>query len=187
VRGYITGSAWKEYLKSGTMHGLPLPTGLRESEALPGGAVYTPSTKAELGAHDENITPQQAATIVGTQYADRIASLAVELYTTAHAYALQRGIIIADTKFEFGLDEATDEVVLVDEVLTPDSSRFWEAKNYEVGRTQDSLDKEFLRKWLTSNGLNGKDGVSMPEEIAQKTGEKYREVYELLVGKKVDA
>jgi len=183
VRGYITGSAWKEYQGSQTVHGIPIAGGLRESEAFPQGAIYTPSTKAEAGKNDQNIHPSQAATIVGERYASRIEYLALQLYTSAREYAEQRGIIIADTKFEFGLDEENDEVVLVDEVLTPDSSRFWPRHKYEVGREQESYDKQYLRDWLTGAGLKGKEGVVMPEEVVKETAGKYREAYERLTGK----
>ncbi|KAJ5162362.1 hypothetical protein N7492_007754 [Penicillium capsulatum] len=182
VRGYITGSAWKEYQKSGTVHGIPIPAGLKESEAFPNGPIYTPSTKAEQGEHDENIHPDQATAIVGEPYASAIATLAVQLYKAAHAYALERGVIIADTKFEFGVDEATNEVVLADEVLTPDSSRFWPKDSYEVGRGQSSFDKQYLRDWLVREGLKGKNGVKMSEDVAQKTAEKYTEAWEKITG-----
>lgn len=184
VRGYITGSAWKEYQRSGTVHTIPIAAGLKESEAFPQGAIYTPSTKAEAGQNDENISVAQAAEIVGPKYAKRIEELAIKLYTTARDYAIARGIIIADTKFEFGLDEETDEIFLVDEVLTPDSSRFWPADEYEIGRDQNSYDKQYLRNWLTREGLKGKQGVSMPEEVVKNTAEKYREAFEKLTGKK---
>ena len=183
VRGYITGSAWKEYQAKGTVHGMKVPAGLQESEEFPGGAIYTPSTKAEAGKHDENIHPDQAMKIVGEKYAKRIEFLAVELYTKAREYAAKCGIIIADTKFEFGLD-ANDEVILVDEVLTPDSSRFWPASSYKIGQPQESFDKEFLRAFLTSNRLNGKPGVSIPDDIVRKTVEKYQEAFEKLTGRK---
>ncbi|OJD27564.1 phosphoribosylaminoimidazolesuccinocarboxamide synthase [Blastomyces percursus] len=182
VRGYITGSAWKEYQTSGTVHGIKVAEGLKESQRFPGGPIYTPSTKAEQGEHDENIHPDQAITILGPKYASIISSLALKLYETAHAHALSRGLIIADTKFEFGLDTEKDEVVLVDEVLTPDSSRFWSAENYEVGKSQESFDKQFLRDWLVKSGLKGKDGVSMDEEVVRRTGGKYREAYEKITG-----
>jgi phosphoribosylaminoimidazole-succinocarboxamide synthase len=183
VRGYITGSAWKEYQKSGTVHGIPMPKGLQEAQALPQGAIYTPSTKAEAGKNDENIHPSKAAEIVGEAYAFRIEELALKLYTTARDYAYERGIIIADTKFEFGLDEETDEVVLVDEVLTPDSSRFWPRESYEIGRDQESFDKQYLRNWLTREGVKGKPGVEMPEQIVKETRAKYVEAFEKLTGK----
>ncbi|MCJ1317404.1 Bifunctional purine biosynthetic protein ade1 [Xylographa vitiligo] len=184
VRGYITGSAWKEYQATGTVHGMKIQPGLSESEAFPQGAIYTPSTKAEAGLNDENIHPDQAAKIVGEMYAERIEKLALELYSTARKYALERGIIIADTKFEFGLDTESDEVILVDEVLTPDSSRFWLASKYKIGQAQESFDKQYLRDWLTVNGLKGKQGVEMPGAVMSKTAEKYREAFERLVGKK---
>ena len=184
VRGYITGSAWKEYQTSGTVHGAKVQSGLKESERFPGGPLYTPSTKAEAGQHDENIHPDEAKKLVGEKYAPKIADLALSLYKLASAYALERGIIIADTKFEFGLDEETDEVVLIDEVLTPDSSRFWPVSSYEIGRSQNSFDKQHLRDWLISSGLKGKEGTEMPSHVVQNTKAKYEEAYEKLVGRK---
>ncbi|KAJ9145546.1 5'-phosphoribosyl-5-aminoimidazole-4-N-succinoca rboxamide synthase [Coniochaeta hoffmannii] len=186
VRGYLTGSGYKEYVAKGTVHGISLPAGLKNCDAIPGGAIYTPSTKAELGQHDENISPARAAEIVGHKYAARIEELALKCYNAAAAYARERGIIIADTKFEFGLDEETDEVVLVDEVLTPDSSRFWPADRYEAGREQESFDKQFLRDWLTRSGLKGKEGVEMPEDVVAATAERYREAFKLLTGKSLE-
>lgn len=187
VRGYITGSAWKEYQKSGTVHGIKITPGLRECEQFPGGAIYTPSTKAEAGANDENIHPDEAAKIVGGEkYAQKIENLALSLYKAAHAYALERGIIIADTKFEFGLDTETDEIVLVDEVLTPDSSRFWPKDKYDIGRDQESYDKQYLRNWLTTTGNKGKSGVAMPQEIVDNTAKKYVEAFELLTAQKFE-
>ena len=183
VRGFITGSAWAEYRRAGTVHGMPMRPGLRESERLDA-PLWTPSTKAELGAHDENISAERAAEIVGVAYAERVRDLSLRIYGAAREYAEERGIIIADTKFEFGVDEETDEVVLVDEVLTPDSSRFWDAAKYEVGRSQESLDKQFLRDWLTKEGLKGKDGVSMTDEVVKRTRDGYVEAYERLTGKK---
>jgi phosphoribosylaminoimidazole-succinocarboxamide synthase len=185
VRGYITGSAWAEYQRSGTVNGKQMPRDLRESEAFPE-PIYTPSTKAELGQHDENITIDRAAEIVGQKYAKRIEDLALQLYKTAREYALERGIIIADTKFEFGLDKETDEVVLVDEVLTPDSSRFWPKQGYEVGKSQESFDKQFLRDFLVQTGLKGKDGVMMPEYVIELTSQKYEEAFAILTGKTLE-
>jgi phosphoribosylaminoimidazole-succinocarboxamide synthase len=182
VRGYITGSAWSSYKKTGEMNGEKLPEGLQESQQFPE-PVYTPSTKAELGQHDENISTEQAAKIVGENYAKRIEELAIQIYTTARDYALSKGIIIADTKFEFGLDEETDEVVLLDEVLTPDSSRFWSKEKYVLGKGQDSFDKQYLRDWLTENDLKGKNGVEMPEEVVKETSKKYEEAFQILTGK----
>lgn len=183
VRGYITGSAWKEYKASKTVHGLTIDQDdLQESQEFTQ-PIFTPSTKAEQGEHDENISPEQAEKIVGKELCDKVADIAIKLYTKAKDYAKERGIIIADTKFEFGLDE-NDNIVLVDEVLTPDSSRFWSASTYKIGAGQDSYDKQFLRDWLTSNNLNGKDGVAMDELIATRTKLKYIEAYEALTGNK---
>ncbi|QPG72925.1 Bifunctional purine biosynthetic protein ade1 [Brettanomyces nanus] len=180
VRGYITGSAWKEYKKSGTVHGLPAPKGLKESDPFPH-PIFTPSTKADLGSHDENISPEKAARLIGGNLAEKVGQKAVQLYTKARDYAKTRGIILADTKFEFAHGENGD-IILADEVLTPDSSRFWSAKDYESGRSQKSYDKQFLRDWLTAKGLNGKQNVTMPEDILKKTSEKYIEAYEDLTG-----
>jgi len=182
VRGYITGSAWSSYKHTGEVNGKKLPEGLKESEEFPE-PIYTPSTKAELGQHDENISTEQAAEIVGPKYAKRIEELALQIYKVANEYAKEKGIIIADTKFEFGLDVDTDEVVLVDEVLTPDSSRFWSKETYKIGQGQDSFDKQYLRDWLTRNGLKGKEGVTMPEEVVEATSSKYKEVFQILTGR----
>ncbi|PNS19699.1 Phosphoribosylaminoimidazole-succinocarboxamide synthase [Sphaceloma murrayae] len=183
VRGYITGSGWAEYKRSGTVHGISMPSDLKESQKLEK-PLWTPSTKAELGDKDENISPEKAREIVGSKYAEKIEEYSIKAYETARDYAAERGIIIADTKFEFGLDVETDEVVLVDEVLTPDSSRFWPADRYEVGRGQDSYDKQYLRDWLTKEGLKGKEGVEMPEAVVKQTASKYREAFEKLTGSK---
>jgi phosphoribosylaminoimidazole-succinocarboxamide synthase len=200
VRGYITGSAWSEYKKHGTVHGMPMPEGLQESQKLEK-PIWTPSTKAEQGEHDENISRDKAVEIVGESVAKRVEEASLLIYEKvriesvnpfcdcpqlkiliqAREYAEERGIIIADTKFEFGLDEA-GEIVLVDEVLTPDSSRFWPADKYAIGRGQASYDKQFLRDWLTSSSLKGVDGVAMPEEIAAETASKYREAFEKITG-----
>jgi phosphoribosylaminoimidazole-succinocarboxamide synthase len=200
VRGYITGSAWSEYKKHGTVHGMPMPEGLQESQKLEN-PIWTPSTKAEQGEHDENISRDKAVEIVGESVAKRVEEASLLIYEKvriesvnpfcdcpqltiliqAREYAEERGIIIADTKFEFGLDEA-GEIVLVDEVLTPDSSRFWPADKYAIGRGQASYDKQFLRDWLTSSSLKGVDGVAMPEEIAAETASKYREAFEKITG-----
>ena len=182
VRGFITGSAWSSYQKTGEVNGKKLPVGMKESEQFPE-PIYTPSTKAELGAHDENISTERAAELISAKYAKRIEELALQIYKTARDYAMEKGIIIADTKFEFGLDEATDEVVLVDEILTPDSSRFWSKETYEVGRGQDSFDKQYLRDWLTREGLKGKEGVKMPEDVVGGTSKKYEEAFRILTGK----
>ncbi|EJS44875.1 ade1p [Saccharomyces arboricola H-6] len=183
VRGYITGSAWKEYVKFGTVHSLKQPQGLKESQEFPE-PIFTPSTKAEQGEHDENISPDQAAELVGEDLSRRVAELAIKLYSKCKDYAKEKGIIIADTKFEFGIDEKTNEIILVDEVLTPDSSRFWNGASYKVGESQDSYDKQFLRDWLTANKLNGVNGVEMPQDIVDRTRAKYIEAYEALTGSK---
>ncbi|KAI1100974.1 phosphoribosylaminoimidazole-succinocarboxamide synthase [Jackrogersella minutella] len=183
VRGYVTGSAWKEYQARGTVHGTPLPPGLRECDAVPGGPIYTPSTKAPAGQHDENISKARAAEIVGPKYAARIEDLALRVFRAGQEYAAERGIIVADTKFEFALDEDTDDVVLVDEVLTSDSSRMWPRDKYEPGRDQESFDKQFLRNWLTANGLKGKEGVEVPRDVLDATSERYKEVFRRLTGK----
>ncbi|XBW38456.1 hypothetical protein QEN19_004044 [Hanseniaspora menglaensis] len=187
VRGYITGSGWKEYKKEGTIHGMEvLPKGqeYKQCEKLEY-PMFTPSTKAEQGLHDENISIAKATEILNgdIKLMERIEKLSIELYSKAHDYALTRGIIIADTKFEFGYDKTTDEIILVDEVLTPDSSRFWSQKTYETGRDQDSYDKQFLRNWLTETGVAGQDGVAMPEDIVKMTFDKYKEAYEVLAKK----
>ncbi|KAM3421192.1 hypothetical protein BST61_g1601 [Cercospora zeina] len=183
VRGYITGSAWSEYKKSGTVHGMPAPAGLQESQKLEK-PLWTPSTKAEQGEHDENISKQKAIEIVGEEVAKKVEEASLKIYEMARNYAEERGIIIADTKFEFGLNPDTKEIVLIDEVLTPDSSRFWPKDKYEVGKGQSSYDKQYLRDWLTNSGLKGKDGVSMTEEVAKETASKYREAYEQITGEK---
>jgi phosphoribosylaminoimidazole-succinocarboxamide synthase len=183
VRGYITGSGWSEYTKSGTVNTIVLPKGLIEGQKLPT-PLWTPSTKAEIGGKDENISPEAARKIIGNpSIAEKIKHLSLAIYTAAAARAESVGIVLADTKFEFGLDEH-DNVVLVDEVLTPDSSRFWPMDTWEenLGKAQPSFDKQFLRDWLTSEGLKGKDGVTVPDEIVKKTAEKYREAYEKITG-----
>ncbi|KAF3938186.1 hypothetical protein ABW19_dt0202237 [Dactylella cylindrospora] len=185
VRGYITGSAWSEYQKSGTVHGIKVAEGLQESQEFEK-PIYTPSTKAEQGEHDENIHPDKVKEMIGEEYANKIEELALALYTKARDYARSRGIIIADTKFEFGLDVETNEVILVDEVLTPDSSRFWPAESYEIGKGQDSYDKQFLRNWLTAEGLRGKEGVTVPEDIVRQTSQKYEEAYFKLTGERIN-
>ena len=172
VRGYITGSGWASYVKSGTVCGIKLPEGLQESDKLPE-PIYTPSTKAEIGDHDENISYEQSV-----EYAAKLRDHTLALYKKCADYALTRGIIIADTKFEFGLDE-NGNIVLGDEMLTPDSSRFWPAEGYEPGHAQPSFDKQFARDWLKSH--EGHDWT-LPDEIVQKTIDKYLQGYELLTG-----
>lgn len=189
VRGYITGSAWSEYKKSGTVHGISLPAGLIEGQKLPK-PLWTPSTKAEAGEKDENISPEQARTVIGNEkVAAEIEKLSLEVYTTAARRAEEVGIILADTKFEFGVDVANgNEVVLVDEVLTPDSSRFWPKETWEshLGKAQPSFDKQFLRDWLVAQGLKGKSNVTIPDEVVRQTAIKYQEACEMLTGKKID-
>ncbi|KAK4691928.1 phosphoribosylaminoimidazole-succinocarboxamide synthase, partial [Lecanoromycetidae sp. Uapishka_2] len=185
VRGYLTGSAWVEYEKSSTVHGIPQPAGLQRCQAFPGGPIYTPSTKAPQGSSDENISPEEARKIVGEKWAGKIESLALSIYKTAHSVALERGIIIADTKMEFGLDEENDEIVVVDELLTPDSSRFWPAP-VRLGEEQPSFDKQHIRDYLKAHGLGGKPGVKLPEHIVLKTQNAYREAFERLTGQTLE-
>ncbi|KAI8620297.1 hypothetical protein BC830DRAFT_1099898 [Chytriomyces sp. MP71] len=184
VRGYITGSGWAEYKKSGTICDIPLPKGLIESQKLEK-PLFTPSTKAEIGDHDENIHPSKLAEIIGADYAKKVEDLAIAIYTAAAEYALSKGIIIADTKFEFGVDEEGN-VILADEVLTPDSSRFWPADLYVAGKGQPSYDKQFLRDYLTSINFDKSGaGIAIPQDIVDKTIGKYREAAEILTGKKL--
>ncbi|KAH9161555.1 phosphoribosylaminoimidazole-succinocarboxamide synthase [Lactarius sanguifluus] len=205
VRGYITGSAWAEYKKSRTVHGIPLPDGLLESEKFPV-PLFTPSTKAEQGAHDENISPEQgktvticltvlrcathpkltAAALIGQELYDKISAAAVRLYTAAAENAATRGLIVADTKFEFGLVD--ENLILIDEALTPDSSRYWPLEGYAPGRGQPSFDKQYLRDWLTSQGFRkglegGPDGEgwTMSEEVVRETRERYLSARDLLL------
>ena len=174
VRGYLAGSGWKEYQKSGTVCGIPLPAGLKEAAKLPE-PIFTPSTKAAVGDHDENISFEQCEAIIGSELAAKVRDTSIELYTAAREYAATRGIIIADTKFEFGLDE-NGTLTLMDEVLTPDSSRFWPADSYAEGSNPPSFDKQFVRDWLESTGWNKEPPApQVPAEVAQKTADKYRE------------
>lgn len=174
VRGYIVGSGWKEYQKSGTVCGIQLPTGLKEAAKLPQ-PIFTPSTKAAVGDHDENISLEQCEAIIGKDLAAKVRDTSIALYSAAVEYAATRGIIIADTKFEFGLDE-NGTLTLMDEVLTPDSSRFWPADSYEEGTNPPSFDKQFVRDWLESTGWNKQPPAPrVPADVAQKTADKYRE------------
>ncbi|KDQ51092.1 hypothetical protein JAAARDRAFT_185605 [Jaapia argillacea MUCL 33604] len=224
VRGYLTGSAWSEYKKTGTVHGISLPAGLVESQKLPE-PLFTPSTKAEQGAHDENISPETASKLIGADLYSAISTVAIKLYNAASTYAESRGLILADTKFEFGLIASSSpsapsstaptqtpshptpyihslelspftsqELILVDEVLTPDSSRYWPLEGYEAGHGQPSFDKQYLRDWLVQNGFRkglesgpeGKgEGWAMSEEVLEGTRRRYVEVVELLMGEKV--
>ncbi len=185
VRGYITGSGWASYQKDGTVCGITLPEGLQESDKLPE-PIYTPSTKAEIGDHDENISFEQSVDYLekrfpgkGQEYAEKLRDYTVALYKKCAEYALARGIIIADTKFEFGLDE-DGNIVLGDEMLTPDSSRFWPADEYEPGHGQPSFDKQFARDWLKANPDNN---WVLPQDVVDKTIHKYLQAYEMLTGK----
>ena len=184
VRGYITGSGYASYVKDGTVCGIRLPEGLKESEKLPE-PIYTPSTKAEIGDHDENISFEASVDYLekrfpgkGKEYAEKLRDYSIAIYKKCADYALTKGIIIADTKFEFGLDE-NGNMVVGDEMLTPDSSRFWPADQYEAGKSQPSFDKQFARDWLKSNEHDWK----LPEEVVQKTIDKYLQAYKLLTGK----
>ncbi len=180
ARGYLAGSGWKEYRQTGAVCGIPLPAGLRESDKLPE-PIFTPATKAESG-HDENISFQAAAAIVGPEMAARLRELTLRIYRKAAEYAESRGILIADTKFEFGLVDG--ELVLADEVLTPDSSRFWPREGYAPGRPQPSYDKQYVRDYLESIGWNKQPPApALPPEVALKTSQKYKQAYQALTGK----
>ncbi|MHB0990541.1 MAG: phosphoribosylaminoimidazolesuccinocarboxamide synthase [Burkholderiales bacterium] len=180
VRGYLAGSGWKEYQTAGSVCGIALPPGLAQAAALPQ-VLFTPSTKAEFGAHDENINYAQTEQLLGAALAAQVRDASIALYTEAAAYALTRGIIIADTKFEFGLD-ADGTLYLIDEVLTPDSSRFWPASEYRTGSNPPSFDKQFVRDWLETSDWNKQPPApTLPESVALKTGEKYREAVERLM------
>lgn len=175
VRGYIAGSGWKDYQATGAICGIRLPAGLQQAEKIPGGAIFTPSTKAQAGLHDENIALAEVEQKLGKELTDKISQKAVQLYTEAADYAAQRGIIIADTKFEFGLD-AAGALFLIDEVLTPDSSRFWPADQYRTGISPPSYDKQFVRDWLEAQDWNKKPPApALPENVIRQTMEKYRE------------
>lgn len=184
VRGYITGSAWSEYKKSQTVHGIPMPAGLVESQKLPK-AIFTPSTKADLGDHDENIHPDKVKDICGPELAAEIERVALALYNEAAAYALERGLILADTKFEFGLLDTPNgkQLILIDEALTPDSSRYWAAADYEAGKPQPSFDKQYLRDWLIKENLKGKEDVTLPEDVVAETKSKYEEARDRVMGR----
>jgi phosphoribosylaminoimidazole-succinocarboxamide synthase len=188
VRGYITGSGWESYQENGTVCGISLPAGLKESEKLPE-PIFTPSTKAELGDHDENVSLEKGAAVLdqtfpgkGKEYAEKVRDYTIALYKKCADYALTRGIIIADTKFEFGLDEQGN-IILGDEMLTPDSSRFWPLAGYKPGQGQPSYDKQFVRNWLKANPGND---FLLPQDVIDKTIQKYKEAYEMLTGTKFD-
>jgi phosphoribosylaminoimidazole-succinocarboxamide synthase len=179
VRGYLTGSGWKEYQQSGSICGIALPQNLREAEQLPK-TIFTPSTKADIGDHDENISYELVEEKIGEDFAGRIRNASCKLYEEASAYALERGIIIADTKFEFGTD-SNGKLYLIDEALTSDSSRFWPLNQYAIGASPPSFDKQFVRDWLESISWDKKPPApDVPQEIAEKTAAKYLEALTLL-------
>jgi len=181
VRGYLVGSGWKDYKKTGAVCGIQLPSGMQEAQKLPQ-PLFTPSTKAAVGDHDENISFEEAKKLLGADMAEQVKKATLALYTAAADYALTRGIIIADTKFEFGTDKA-GKLYLIDEALTPDSSRFWPADQYKVGSNPPSFDKQFVRDWLETSGWNKKPPApQVPAEVLQKTADKYREAQRLLTG-----
>jgi len=180
VRGYLAGSGWKEYRENGTVCGIPLPTGLRESDRL-AEPIFTPSTKAEIGTHDENISFEQMVSILGQEAAEELRRLSLAIYSRARDHAATRGIIIADTKFEFGVIDG--RTTLVDEVLTPDSSRFWPADEYEPGHGQPSFDKQYVRDWLEESGWDkNPPAPALPPDIVQGTSRRYIDAYELITG-----
>ncbi len=178
VRGYLSGSGWKEYQATGRICGEELPPNLKESDKLPT-PIFTPSTKAEIGEHDENITFPEAVELLGRETAEQVRDLSLRIYQEASEYALSRGIIIADTKFEFGRD--SDRLILIDEVLTPDSSRFWPEKSYQAGRGQPAYDKQYVRDWLTMSGWDKTPpGPALPEDVVRNTAAKYNEILKIL-------
>ncbi len=184
VRGYITGSGWKEYKETGSICGISLPPGLKEAEQLPE-PIFTPSTKAEDGMHDENISFKEAVNIIGEEIAIQVKELSIQIYEFGRNIAEDRGIIIADTKLEFGIWQ--DKLILIDEVLTPDSSRFWPMEEYEPGKSQRSFDKQFLRDYLESIGWSkNPPPPKLPPNIIKKTRERYLEAYERLTGKRLE-
>jgi phosphoribosylaminoimidazole-succinocarboxamide synthase len=186
VRGYLAGSGWKEYQESRSVCGVKLPEGLQNASKLPE-PIYTPAAKADMGEHDENITFERTVEMIGPELAAQIRDVSIALYKAAAAIALEKGIIIADTKFEFGLDKA-GKLVLMDEVLTPDSSRYWPAESYVVGQNPPSYDKQFLRDWLETAQVGGKPwdktppAPRLPKEVIEKTAAKYQEALTRLMG-----
>ncbi len=180
VRGYLVGSGWKDYQANGAVCGIALPQGLREAEKLPE-PLFTPSTKAAVGDHDENISFEQVVALLGTDMAQQVKRATLELYTQAADYALSKGIIIADTKFEFGVD-SQGKLYVIDEVLTPDSSRFWPVEGYQLGTNPPSFDKQIIRNWLSESDWNKQaPGPKIPADVLQKTADKYREVQQKLL------
>jgi phosphoribosylaminoimidazole-succinocarboxamide synthase len=188
VRGYITGSGWKDYQRTGAVCGIELPPGLSESEQLPE-PIFTPATKADVGDHDENIDFDRAAEVLGDRAAlEELRRISIELYKFAADHARERGIILADTKFEFGRDSESGRIVVGDEVLTPDSSRFWPADGYEPGRGQPSFDKQYVRDWASGSGWDKTPPApALPEDVIDRTGALYRSAYERITGEPVSA
>jgi len=180
VRGYLIGSGWNDYEKTGAVCGISLPEGLQQAQQLPE-AIFTPSTKADVGGHDENISFEKTVNLLGQDLAEQVRDVSIKLYQEAAAYALERGIIIADTKFEFGTDD-NGALVLIDEALTPDSSRFWPADSYQAGISPPSFDKQYVRDYLETLDWDKTDpGPRLPEDVIRRTGEKYREAMNLLM------
>lgn len=189
VRGHIAGSGWKDYVKTGQVCGYTLPKGLRESDRLEK-PLFMPSTKAEIGRHDQNISTDEAAALIGRDMEQKLEDASIRIFERAREHARQKGIIVADTKFEFGLvpdDHGETRLTLIDEVLTPDSSRFWSAKDYAPGRSQPSFDKQYLRDWLSAQQWNyAPPPPTLPDEVVAKTRNKYLEAYSLLTGQTLD-
>jgi len=184
VRGYLSGSGWKDYQKTQSVCGIKLPQGLKESAKLPE-PIFTPSSKEAVGKHDENISYEECEARVGKEVASRIQEISIKLYQEASTFALTKGIIIADTKFEFGLDDE-NHLVLIDEILTPDSSRFWPLDSYSEGASQPSFDKQFIRDWLENSGWNKTPPPpSLPEDVIRKTSQKYLEAFKKLTGQDI--
>lgn len=184
ARGYISGSAWAEYQQHGTVCGQRLPDGMRESDRLPE-PIFTPATKAQDGQHDENISVERMAEIIGSDLTEQLQSLTLSIYARAEEFARQRGILIADTKFEFGTIDG--ELTLIDEALTPDSSRFWDAELYEPGKSQPSFDKQIVRDWLTASGWDREPPAPrLPDDVALRTARRYYEVFQRLTGQSLE-
>ena len=179
VRGYISGSGWKEYQATGSICGVALPEGLQFGDRLPE-PIFTPAFKAELGEHDENITFERTVELIGAQHAQALRDLSLQIFSTASALAENAGLILADTKFEFGIDPASGDITLVDEVLTPDSSRFWSKSAWLAGERNDSFDKQIVRNWLAANWNQQGEAPRLPEEIVDKTAQRYADLVELL-------
>jgi phosphoribosylaminoimidazole-succinocarboxamide synthase len=186
VRGFLAGSGWKSYRQTGEICGIRLPAGLRDSDRLPQ-PIFTPATKAEQGAHDENVPFEAMADEIGTELVERVRQAALELYEAAFGIAARNGILIADTKFEFGIRRETGELLLIDEVLTPDSSRFWDAETYEPGRPQASFDKQFVRDWLETQPWDKTaPGPELPPEVVAGTRDRYIQAFERITGASFD-